>query len=121
MPISVTSVVATCSVCGESLNAKGECLACLIRAAIDESVAQSAPAVSLTFGDFEIVRRGEGSLWELGRGAFGVTDLAVGGVFRRSAGLPLVEVVVAARTSRAARELVRRGPCAHAAFGHHRE
>jgi TolB-like protein/cytochrome c-type biogenesis protein CcmH/NrfG len=118
MAISVASVVATCAVCGESLTAKGECLACLIRTALDESVAKSARPVSLVFGDFEIVRRGDGSFWELGHGGMGVTYLAVDKILRRKVALKGIEVPAAARTSHAVRERFLREARAAAALRH---
>jgi hypothetical protein len=54
---------------------------------------------SLVFGDFEIAGREDGSLWELGRGAFGVTYLAVDNVLRRKVALKVIDVPAAARTS----------------------
>jgi serine/threonine protein kinase len=118
MAISVASVVTTCSVCGKPLNTKGECLACLIRAALDGSAAKSAQPVSLVFGDFELVRREDGSLWELGRGAFGVTYLAVDNVLRRKVALKVINVPAAARMSRAVRERFLREARAAAALRH---
>jgi serine/threonine protein kinase/Flp pilus assembly protein TadD len=92
MGLSVASVVAICSVCGEQLNTRGECLACLLRAALNKSVGESAPPISLVFGDFEIARREDGSIWELGRGAMGVTYLAMDTVLRRKIALKVIEV-----------------------------
>src|SRR4029077_14026023 len=93
-----------CSICGEPLNAKGECLVCLLRTALDESTMETESPNSLVFGDFEIARREDGSLWELGRGAFGVTYLAVDSVLRRNVALKVSEVPAAARSSPPVRE-----------------
>ncbi len=71
MAISVASTLATCSVCGEPLNSKGQCLACLLRTGLDESIVESTAPIPLVFGDFEIARHEDGSLWELGHGAMG--------------------------------------------------
>src|SRR5437773_10654421 len=92
MAISVAAASTVCSVCGEPLNAKGNCLACLIRTAIDESVVKSAPPVPLVFGDFAIARSEDGSLWELGHGGMGVTYQARDSVLHRSVALKVIEV-----------------------------
>src|SRR5438094_1811017 len=118
MAISVASASTVCSVCGEPLNAKGNCLACLIRTALDESVVKSAPPVPLVFGDFEIARREDGSLWELGHGGMGVTYLAVDNVLRRKVALKVIVVPEAARTSHALRERFLREARAAAALRH---
>src|SRR5215471_5678976 len=57
----VSGVATTCSVCGAPLNGKGECVACLLRAGLDKSVVESAPPLSLVFGDYEVLE-------EIGRG-----------------------------------------------------
>jgi hypothetical protein len=46
--------VAVCSVCGEPLNAKGDCVACLLRS-LEETLFQAKP-FALVFGDFEVER-----------------------------------------------------------------
>jgi len=120
MVISVASVAATCSVCGEALNAKGNCVACLVRMGLDESLIETASPASFVFGDFEIVRREDGSLWELGRGAMGVTYLAVDNVLRRKVALKVIEVpaVPSRRDSQAVRERFLREARAAAALRH---
>ncbi len=107
-----------CSICGEPLNAKGECLACLLRTGLDKSRVETEPLPSLVFGDFEIARREDGSLWELGRGAFGVTYLAVDNVLRRKVALKVIDVPAAARTSPAMRERFLREARVAAALRH---
>jgi TolB-like protein/Flp pilus assembly protein TadD len=118
MAIPLTSNVTVCSICGAPLNAKGDCVACLIRTALDESVIEKAPPESLLFGDFEIARRADGSLWELGHGGMGVTYLAVDNVLRRKVALKVIEVPQAARTSHAVRERFLREARAAAALRH---
>src|SRR5947199_2257236 len=118
MAIPVASVTAACSVCGEPLNAKGDCLACLLRTGLDKSVAEEETTTSLVFGDFEIVRHEDGSLWELGRGAMGVTYLARDNVLRRKVALKVIEVPAAARGSQSVRERFLREARAAAALRH---
>ena len=72
----------------------------------------------MVFGDFEVVRREDGSLLELGHGAMGVTYLAVDNVLRRKVALKVIEVPAAARTSHAVRERFLREARAAAALRH---
>ena len=69
------------------------------------------------FGDFEIERRDDGSLWELGRGAMGVTYRAVDNVLHRSVALKIIDPPAAA-TRRAVRERFLREARAAAALRH---
>jgi serine/threonine protein kinase len=116
--IRLASAARVCSICGEPLNAKGDCLACLLRTGLDESVAGTDPSASLLFGDFEIARHEDGSLWELGRGAMGVTYLAVDSVLRRKVALKVIEVPTVARSSQLLRERFLREARAAAALRH---
>lgn len=114
-----TASIAMCSTCREALNAKGECLACLLRGGlnglVDESVAERD---SLVFGDFEIARREDGSFWELGNGAMGVTYRAVDTVLHRTVALKVIETTAAAGNSHAVRERFLREARAAAALKH---
>ena len=74
-PASATTV---CWACGEPLDAKGDCVACFLRTALDESVVETKQLPSLVFGDFEVEQRPDGFYWELGHGAMGTTYLAAG-------------------------------------------
>ena len=98
----LASAVGVCSICGEQLNAKGDCLACLLRTGLDKTAGETKPAV-LAFGDFEVEQRADGSRWELGHGAIGVTYLAADKVLRRRVALKVIEVPPAARGSQAVR------------------
>jgi uncharacterized membrane protein YkvA (DUF1232 family) len=111
------SGVAVCSICGGPLNAKGHCLACLLRTGLSEIVAETkSPA--LAFGDFEVEQHTDGSWCELGRGAIGVTYLAADKVLRRRVALKVIEVPAAARASQAVRERFLREARAAAALRH---
>jgi serine/threonine protein kinase/Flp pilus assembly protein TadD len=118
--IPLASETAVCSNCGEPLNAKGDCVACLLRMGLDESIVEAKSDVAIAFGDFEIARREDGSLWELGRGAMGVTYLTVDNVLRRKVALKVIEVPASPtrRESQAVRERFLREARAAAALRH---
>src|ERR1051326_4739458 len=90
--------IGVCSICGKPLNARGDCLACLLRTGLDETAVDLKPAM-LAFGDFEVERHADGSCWELGHGAIGVTYLAADKVLRRRVALKVIEVPAVARGS----------------------
>ena len=118
MAVSPASAVTVCSTCGEPLSARGDCVACLLRTGLDDSVVKTESNASFVFGDFEIVRREDGSLWELGRGGMGVTYLALDNVLHRRVALKVIEVPAAARGSQAVRERFLREARAAAALRH---
>ena len=118
MAIPLASAVTVCSTCGEPLNAKGNCVACLLRTGLDESVIEAKSDALFVFGDFEIVRHEDGSFWELGRGAMGVTYLARDNVLHRKVALKVIDVPAAARGSQAVRERFLREARAAAALRH---
>src|SRR5437867_9230261 len=116
---TLTTSIAICSTCNHSLNVKGECLACLLRGGLNGSVEESAAERgSLVFSDFEIARREDGSFWELGSGAMGVTYRATDKVLHRIVALKVIETPAAAGDSQAVRERFLREARAAAALKH---
>jgi serine/threonine protein kinase len=116
---TVLAAATVCSVCGERVNLKAQCLACLLRAGLDDPAEHSSPPpASLVFGDFEIARREDGSFWELGCGAMGVTYRAMDKVLHRNVALKVIETPTAAGDSRAVRERFLREARAAAALKH---
>src|SRR5215471_4352424 len=109
--------VAVCSLCGEPLNAKGDCLACLLRSGLEQSGVK-AKRSALVFGDFEVEQDAEGQYRELGHGAIGITYVAADKVLRRRVALKVIEVPAAARGSQAVRERCLREARAAAALRH---
>src|SRR6266566_4108343 len=116
---ALPATVAACSTCGRPLNSKGDCLTCLIRLELDEAEEEAlAPSAPLVFGDFEIARREDGSFWELGCGAMGVTYRATDKVLHRTVALKVIETLAAGGDSQAVRERFLREARAAAALKH---
>src|SRR5438067_753851 len=116
---TLTTSIAICSACNESLNVKGECLACLLRGGLNGSVEESvAEHDSSVFGDFEIAQREDGSFWELGSGAMGVTYRATDKVLHRIVALKVIGIPAAAGNSQTVRERFLREARAAAALKH---
>src|SRR5215510_1099651 len=111
------SSIGVCSMCGKPLNAKGDCMVCLLRTGLEESGMEPKPAL-LAFGDFEVEQHADGSSWELGHGAIGITYLAADKVVRRRVALKVIEVPPAARGSQAVRDRFLREARAAAALRH---
>src|SRR4029453_14552701 len=99
--------VSTCPNCGgvleETPGGGLGCMSCLLRAGIgsEEEVAQdSNPNVfeeDVRFGVYEIDRHPDGSLYELGRGAMGVTYRATDTSLQRKVALKIIKTDIAER------------------------
>lgn len=120
MATPLVSATKACWACGEALDAKGDCVACFVRTALDESAVETKQLPSLVFGDFEVEQRPDGLYWELGHGAMGTTYLAVDKVLRRKVALKIIEVpaVATSRDAQAVRERFVREARAAAALRH---
>ncbi len=94
---------------------KGECMSCLVRLGFDQPLPELASAV---FGDFEICQREDGFLWELGRGAMGVTYRAQDKVLNRSVALKVIDAPATEGGGQAVRDRFLREARAAAAFRH---
>ncbi len=105
--------VVPCSTCGTSLSSTGECVACLVRLGFDETGDEAS-----VFGDYEIERRDDGSLWELGRGAMGVTYRAQDRVLNRAVALKIVEAPAMTTAGQKVRERFLREARATAVLRH---
>src|SRR4029078_39854 len=92
MATTVTSATTVCWACGERLDANGNCVACILRTALEESLVENTQLPSLVFGDFEVAQSPDGFSWELGHGAMGTTYLAADNVLRRRVALKVIEV-----------------------------
>jgi serine/threonine-protein kinase len=98
----------------------------LLRGGLDEGAQdngaaaprQSEAATHYVFGDFEIARREDGSFWELGAGAMGVTYRAVDKVLHRTVALKVIETPAVAGKSQIVRERFLREARAAAALKH---
>src|SRR5437773_10099568 len=94
-----------CQDCGcvldETSNGALGCIACLMRIGIDSEAAVSQDSTlkdferDARFGVYEIERRKDGSLYELGRGAMGITYRAIDRTLQRKVALKVIKLGIA--------------------------
>src|SRR5258707_843698 len=109
--------ISTCSNCGGVLEKTPGgglgCMSCLLRAGIgsEEEVAQDSTSNAFAdggrFGVYEIDRREDGSLFELGRGAMGVTYRVTDTSLQRKVALKIIKIDIAARSADARERFMR--------------
>ena len=119
--------ISTCPTCGGPLEKTPDgglgCMSCLLRAGIgsEQEVAQDSTPDALgggvRFGVYEIDCHADGSLYELGRGAMGVTYRASDTSLQRKVALKIIKTDIAERSADARERFVREARAA-AAFRH---
>src|SRR5215471_13875379 len=114
----------TCPACGAALDqtfgGEGACMFCLLQAGIGSEVetlhdsTQYAPESGVRFGVYEIDCHADGSLFELGRGAMGVTYRATDTSLQRKVALKIIKTDIAERNADARERFVREARAAAA-------
>ena len=109
--------ISTCANCGgvleETPGGGLGCMSCLLRAGIgsEEEVAKDSTSNAFEgdgrFGVYEIDRREDGSLYELGRGAMGVTYRATDTSLQRKVALKIIKTDIAERSADARERFMR--------------
>src|SRR4029453_5132099 len=116
--------ILTCPTCGaaleETFGGGGGCMFCLLQAGIGsekETGHDSAPDAlesGVRFGVYEIDCRADGSLYELGRGAMGVTYRATDTSLQRKVALKIIKTDTAERSADARERFMREARAAAA-------
>src|SRR5262245_49920434 len=114
----------TCPTCGaaleQTIGGGGGCMFCLLQAGIgsEEGTLHDAPPNTsesgLRFGVYEIDCHADGSLYELGRGAMGVTYRATDTSLQRKVALKIIKTDIAERSADARERFVREARAAAA-------
>ena len=117
--------ISTYLTCGGPLEKTADggfgCMSCLLRAGIgsEEEVAQDSTPDALQggvrFGVYEIDCHSDGRLYELGRGAMGVTYRATDTSLQRKVALKIIKTDIAERSADARERLYARSPCSRSA------
>src|ERR1700756_619972 len=120
----VSPAVSTCPTCGgvleETAGGALGCMVCLLRAGVggQEELAQDSTHEALEggvhFGIYEIDRREDGSPYELGRGAMGVTYRATDTTLQRKVALKIIKIDVVKRSVEARERFMREARAAAA-------
>src|SRR5437773_7429526 len=122
------SEISTCAGCGRMLEETSDgglgCMLCLLRVGIggEDDTSQAALGESTSnafgiderFGVYQIERRPDGSLYELGHGAMGVTYRAIDTTLQRRVALKVIRVAIAGQSVEARERFLREARAAAA-------
>ena len=110
-----------CETCGSPIETTSVgdlgCMVCLFDAALDRDAEETEVAFASTpdqFGAYTIERHVDGSAWELGRGAMGVTYRAIDKVLDRPVALKIINTDLASRSAEARERFMREARAAGA-------
>src|SRR5262249_31489260 len=116
--------VSACPNCGRALEETSGgrlgCIVCLLGVGIggEDDVAQTASATAFEgdghYGVYQIERRADGSLYELGHGAMGTTYRAIDTTLQRKVALKIIRTDVAGRSAEARERFLREARAAAA-------
>src|SRR5438046_6281900 len=112
-PQEISTCSNCCGVLEETPGGGLGCMSCLLRAGIgsEEEMAQDSTSDvfegSVRFGLYEIDRREDGTLYELGRGAMGVTYRATDTTLQRKVALKIIKTDIADRSADARERFMR--------------
>jgi serine/threonine protein kinase/Flp pilus assembly protein TadD len=111
------SETSTCPTCGELLTVIPGgglgCAVCLFRGVIGTNQDSTLSAEEF-FGSYKIDRHSDGSLYELGRGAMGVTYRATDTTLQRKVALKIIKIDIAERSTEARERFMREARAAAA-------
>jgi serine/threonine protein kinase/tetratricopeptide (TPR) repeat protein len=119
MGMAAAESPSTCASCGAETRDGFGCLACLLRLGFDETLSDESGATALQplpnqFGHYAIASHPDGSAWELGRGAMGVTFCAIDTSLQRKVALKIIKTDLAARSAEARERFMREARAAAA-------
>jgi serine/threonine protein kinase len=112
--------ISTCPDCGGTLEKTSSCTLCLLRVGIggEADVPQDSTLNAFEgdahFGVYKIERREDGSLYELGRGAMGVTYRAIDTTLQRKVALKIITIGIGRPRTEARERFVREARAAAA-------
>src|SRR6266545_4298357 len=110
-----------CETCGSPVETTSSgdfgCMVCLFDAALDRDTEESEVAIASPldqFGAYTIEHHADGSAWELGRGAMGVTYRAIDKVLDRPVALKIINTKLGLRSAEARERFMREARAAAA-------
>src|SRR5262245_40792783 len=111
---TITKNARVCEICGSPIETSSAgdlgCIACLIGTGLDAEAEQSDTAfasVSDQLGAYTIEHHPDGSAWELGHGAMGVTYRAIDKALDRPVALKIINTNLGARSAEARERFMR--------------